>query len=269
MAPPLPSVRRGFVDTRDGQIHYRAAGLAQSSRLPLICFHQSPISSLYYEEILPYLGAERPAIAMDTPGFGESFRPKAKPTLPDYAGWLYKAIAALGYRRFDVMGTFTGAGIAADMAMRWPDAVRRLVMIGPPYFTEAKPNVAPWPTPPVPDGSHMMVEWKKMMLDPAKAEVPFDRRWELFRELWRGGADAIWGEEAVSAYNLKDTLPHVRQPTLAIQPDSLRADVAAAVKALPNAKLVRLEGVKPYTILQLIPERLATIVNGFLDSAGD
>lgn len=264
MAQSLPPVRRGFVDIGDGQIHYRAAAREPSTGIPLICFHQSPMSSLVFEEMLPYLGVERHAIAMDTPGFGESFRPKARPALPDYAGWLHEAIAALGYLQFDVLGIFTGAGIAADMAMRWPDAVRRVVLIGPPYFTETHPNVAPWPTLPQADGSHMMVEWKRMMLEPARAEVPFDRRWEIFRELWRGGADAIWGEEAVTAYPLKDTLPHVHQQTLVIHPEGIRADAASAAKALPNATLTRLEGVKPYTMLQLIPDRLAGIVNGFL-----
>ena len=111
-----PQVRRGYVDTALGQVHYRAAGTDAPGQRPLICFHQSPSSSITYQEILPFLGAHRRAIALDTPGFGESFRPKRKPSLPDYTAWLRDAVHALGHTRFDVMGIFTGAGIAADTA---------------------------------------------------------------------------------------------------------------------------------------------------------
>lgn len=259
-----PQVRRGYVDTPLGQVHYRAAGTDAPEQRPLICFHQSPSSSLTYQEILPFLGPHRRAIALDTPGFGESFRPKRKPSLPDYAAWLRDAVHGLGYTRFDVMGIFTGAGIAAHMAKTWPDEVARVVLIGPPYFDAEHPNKDPWPEPPRLDGSHLIVEWNKMMATLPFSGVTFQRQFETFRELWRGGGNAIWGEEAVTAYPLKDTLPQIRQRTLVVHPDHIRAHVTAAAALLPDAEVVRLEGLRGYFMMQTHPDIVAGVINRFL-----
>jgi pimeloyl-ACP methyl ester carboxylesterase len=258
-------LKKGYADTRDGQIHYRAAGVDRADQVPLFCFHQSPYSSGTYRELVAHLGVRRRTFAMDTPGFGESFWPNSQPSLPDYADWLVEAIDSLGHDRFDVLGQFTGAGIAADMGMRWPDRVRRVVLFAPPFFTQERPNREPWPIRPREDGSHLMIEWNRTEVNSRISAIPFERRFETFRELWRGGGDCIWGEEAVTAYPLKDTLPHVRQPTLVVHPDGVLADVASAAAILPDAQLVRLEGINGYTMLQLEAARLASIVNGFLD----
>ncbi len=264
-APAPPKARLGYVDIKDGQVHYRVAGLDQPGQPPLVCFHQSPHSSRTYQEVLPYIGVKRRVYALDTPGFGESFHPTAKPAMPDYADWLAEAMDALGYGAFDVMGIFTGAGIAADMAMRYPDRVRRVILLAPPYFTQAKPNTSPWPAPAVEDGSHLMEAWNKLMLGGFHTDISFERRAEAFYEFWRGGSNAIWGEEAVSAYPLHETLPKVLQPTLVVHPDFVRADIDLAVKALPDVRVARLEGVKGHTMLQTVPGRLADIINDFLD----
>jgi pimeloyl-ACP methyl ester carboxylesterase len=265
-APHLPKARLGYVDIADGQVHYRVSGVDTPGEPPLVCFHQSPNSSRTYREVLPYIGVKRRVYALDTPGFGESFRPSAKPTLPDYTRWLAQAVTALGHETFDVMGIFTGAGIAADMAMRYPDRVRRVILLAPPYFTEARPNTKPWPAPAVEDGSHLMEAWNKVIPSNFHSDLPFERRVESFYELWRGGSNAIWGEEAVTAYPLNETLPKVLQPTLVVHPDFVLADVDLAVKALPNAQVARLEGVRGHTMLQRSPARMADIFNTFLDS---
>jgi pimeloyl-ACP methyl ester carboxylesterase len=265
--PPLP-VRRGFVDIADGQMHYRASGLGAAGGAPLICLHQSPFSSLTYLEILPLLGARRPTVALDTPGFGESFRPRAKPTISDYASWLREAALALGFERFDVMGLFTGAATASDMAVRFPDQVRRLILMGPPLFDaaqQAKYLAEAWPPRPRPDGSHFLPEWRRVM-ERALPDVPFERRCDAFHEFWRGGGDAIWGEEAVSVYPLKETLPRITQPTLVIQPDGILGHAETASGLIPNAHRIRLEGVRGWSMMQTAPERVAEAANAFLDA---
>jgi pimeloyl-ACP methyl ester carboxylesterase len=260
-------VKRGYVDTPDGQIHFRAAGVDAPDRLPLICFHQSPSSSLTYQEILPYLGRHRRVVAMDTPGYGESFRPQSKPSIPDYARWLRAGIAALGYDAFDVAGMFTGAAIASEMAKEWPNDVKRVVLIGPPYFDAEHPNKDVWPELPKLDGSHMIIEWNKMMETLPFSGVTFERQWETFRELWRGGKDSVWGEEAVTAYPLKDTLPHMRQHTLVVHPDHIRANVPAAVKLLPNVEVARIHR-RGYFMMQVHAEEVAAPISTFLNAAG-
>lgn len=265
--PSLPIVKKGYVDTPDGQVHYRTAGKAIENKVPLFCFHQSPNSSLTFHEILPYLGSERLAYALDTPGFGESFRPEKRPQIPDYARWLRGTANALGYKKFDICGIFTGAGIASHMAMAYPEEVRRVVLIGPPLFNEKFHNKLPWPELPKLDGSHLMIEWNKMMETLPISGINFERQFETYRELWRGGAHAIWGEDAVNAYSLKDTLPQITRPVLVVYPDGIRADVTTAIKLLKNPKVARLEEIQGYFMMQTHPKLVASAINPFLDAA--
>lgn len=252
-------VRRAFVDIPDGQIHVRRV---EGEGIPLLCLHQSPASSLTYAELLPLL--DRPAIAIDTPGFGESFRPAAQPSVADYARWIADVAAALGFVQIDVMGLFTGAAIAAELAASRPDLVRRLILAGPPLFTpeqQAGFVEHAWPVRPEPDGSHLMREWQRTMSRPMP--VPFDRRVDAFNEYYRGGANAIWGEQAVAVYPLADTLPRIAQPTLILEPEGIHGDCRGALALLPDARISPIACLG-YAMMQAMPERVAAAVNDFL-----
>jgi len=259
-------VRRAFVDTQAGQIHIRRAGAERAGRVPLLLLHQSPSSSLTYAEVLPFLGAERLAIAVDTPGFGESFRPDCAPTIADYARWIAAVPAELGFDRFDVMGLFTGAGIAAEIARMFPHRVRCVVLAGPPVFTSEQQAgfvANAWPSAPQPDGSHFAVEWQRVMARPM-AGMSFERRCDSFNEFYRGGANAIWGEQAIAVYPMAETLPQLSQPTLILEPNGINGDCRRAAALIPNGRLERIDHLG-YSMMQVIPETVAARVQAFLD----
>jgi pimeloyl-ACP methyl ester carboxylesterase len=267
-SPAPAALRRGFVDTPAGQIHYRVADAGRLGALPLVLLHQSPSSSLTYQELLPLVGRRRHCVALDTPGFGESFRPDAPPSIADYARWLTAAALGLGLVRFDLCGLFTGASIACEIATVFPQHVRRLVLCGPPLFTEeqqAQFTANAWPAPPAEDGSHLLKEWDRVM-NRALPGVPFRRRCDAFHEYYRGGADAIWGEKAVSVYPLRKTLPKVAQPVLVLQPDGIHGDCAGAAALVQKGRLVRLDGVHGWSMMQTAPERVAAEIDAFLDA---
>ncbi len=257
----LKSVRRSFVDVADGQVHVRQVP-GDPHHVPLFCLHQSPASSLTYAELLPHI--DRPAVAVDTPGFGESFRPSAKPEVAAYARWIAEVAAAMGFARIDVMGLFTGAAIASELAAARPDLVRRLVLAGPPLFNadqQAAFVANAWPSPPQPDGSHLLREWQRTMARPMP--VPFERRVDSFNEYYRGGANAIWGEQAVSVYPLAATLPHISQPTLILEPEGIHGDCRGALALLRDGRISPIACLG-YAMLQAVPDQVAAVVNGFL-----
>ena len=65
------TLRRAYVDGPYGQLHLRIAGHGT----PLILLHQSPLSGDQFSAVLPLLAeAGFCAVAMDTPGFGDSVR---------------------------------------------------------------------------------------------------------------------------------------------------------------------------------------------------
>ena len=130
-----PSVRRAYVDTRYGQLHYRVAvppaGVA--AKTPLVMLHQSPLSSLEFGPLIGEMGRDRVTIAIDTPGQGQSDGPATVPSIEDYAEVIDGALKALGYgpkQPVDILGNHTGTFIAAELAIREPRMVRKLALIG-------------------------------------------------------------------------------------------------------------------------------------------
>lgn len=153
---------RGYAGVAGAQIHYRALGEGS----PVFLFHASPLSSAFMVGQMQALAASgQRAIALDTPGYGQSDPLKEPPkSLEDYARAFLAGIDALGIDRFAAYGTATGAQLALALARHAPARVTRLVLDNCALFTDAQ--VAEWEpqyftdlTPQV-DGSHMPKVWE-------------------------------------------------------------------------------------------------------------
>ncbi len=134
-SPPLehasPRIRRGFVDTPDGQVHYREAGQPVPDAPPLILIHASPGSALTLAPLLRAFGRHRHVIAPDTLGNGDSSAPAHHEVGVPYLAQAHRhALDALGIERFDLYGTHTGASIASELAIAHPARVRALILDG-------------------------------------------------------------------------------------------------------------------------------------------
>jgi pimeloyl-ACP methyl ester carboxylesterase len=131
--------RRGFVDVAAGQVHYRHAGDGASSRMPIVLFHPSPGSSLMLQPLLEAFGASRLAIAIDTLGNGDSSAPSGEaPSLDVFVDAHIEALDALGLTRMDLYGGHTGGNIAAEIAIRVPDRVNKLILDGMSLYSDAE-----------------------------------------------------------------------------------------------------------------------------------
>ena len=84
-------LRKGYVDTSGGQCHYR---YIKGQGTPIVFLHQTPSSSLMFEKLMNSLEGMN-AVAIDTPGFGQSFNPIHEPMIRDYSAWLIEAINSL------------------------------------------------------------------------------------------------------------------------------------------------------------------------------
>lgn len=121
-------LRKGFVNTSHGQMHYRAAG----SGPPVILVHGSPSSSRTYIDLIEQFSDQFTVIALDTAGFGNStpLMPDGQPEITDFARVLAETIEALGIDRSVIFGSHTGAKITLQYAVDHPDRVALLVMDG-------------------------------------------------------------------------------------------------------------------------------------------
>ena len=120
-------VRRSFADLPERQVHYRYAG----DGAPLVMIHASPGSAKQLERKIELLSKTRRVIAPDTPGNGDSTPlPLAAPAIADYAAALVEFLDVMKLDRCDFYGTHTGANIALEMAVRFPDRVGKVILDG-------------------------------------------------------------------------------------------------------------------------------------------
>ncbi len=122
------TIRKGFVNTSHGQMHYRTAG----SGPPVVLVHGSPSSSRTYIDLIGRLSDQFTVIALDTAGHGNStpLMPGGQPEITDFARVLAETVEALGLERSVVFGSHTGAKITLQYAVDHPDRVSLLVMDG-------------------------------------------------------------------------------------------------------------------------------------------
>lgn len=154
-------MRRAYVDTPWGQIHYREAG----SGPPLVLIHQTADSGAMFTEVFPLLAPHFRVIAPDTPGFGESDRPGGPPGIDGYARFIGQFMDALALPRAHLLGHHSGAAFALQFAATAPQRVDRLVLCGIPDFDpDKRPQTAAWlePAPLEADGEHLQKAWDRI-----------------------------------------------------------------------------------------------------------
>ena len=127
-------IKKGYVDTKNGQIHYYQAG--ENKGNPIIFIHQNVSGGKMYEKTLALLGKKNWCIALDLPGFGESFEPPPFTSISSLTRYTIEFIDALGIDKFHVFGNHTGAGMAAEIASLLSNRVLSCMMIGALLLTE-------------------------------------------------------------------------------------------------------------------------------------
>lgn len=208
-------MRRRFVDTPAGQIHVVEAGRGR----PVLLLHQTPRSADEYRDVIPILSREFRVVAMDTIGYGDSYRPPAPSGIADYARGAVDLLAALGLGPVAVVGHHTGAVIAIELAATAPDRVARLVLSASPFIDAAdrarrRDRAAIDHFVVDPDGRHLGELWGRR-----QAFYPAGRSDLLQRfviDALRAGDRAEEGHAACNAYRMEEAIGRVRCATLAV-----------------------------------------------------
>lgn len=263
-------VSRLYLDGRFGQLHvYRAEPSTKPKPLPLLCLHSSPNFGRMYENFLGEMGKDRLAIAVDTPGFGNSDPPPQPPVIPDYAAAMVDVLDALEIDTVDVMGFHTGSKTCLEVARQQPDRVRRIVMVSIAYWTEAEKagrSVSIQPREIRADGSHLTKAWQTLA------------RWSMQGRSLEMIADSFyanqlhpsishWGHQAAYQYNVEAAVAEVDKPILVLNPEDDLVEQTARIKSLlrhPQSRFVDLPG-WAHGLLDVKTDETAAMVRGFLD----
>ena len=96
---------------------------------PLVFVHGLSGCWQNWLEQLPEFSQSHRCIAVDLPGFGESPMPEDKITISGYGRWLDALLEELGVEAAAVVGNSMGGFIGAEMAIKFPHRVERLVLV--------------------------------------------------------------------------------------------------------------------------------------------
>ncbi len=136
-------IETGTVDVGDAQIYYRALGGGD----PLLVLHNFGTSG---ERWMPWVGpfAEtRRVIVADARGHGRSVAPTGEWSHRKSSEDMATLMDRLGHPVFDAIGYSSGGMALLHMALRQPERLRAMVVIGATtHFTErSRPFQASWP----------------------------------------------------------------------------------------------------------------------------
>lgn len=266
-------MRKGYVDTDFGQIHYIEDGGAGPR---LLLFHETALSAREFERTLPFLAQHCRAVAFDTPGFGMSDPPPEPLTMPQIAERLMAAIDSFGDEPCAIAGAHTGASIALELAANWlPDRTTHVAYTGLPLLSSQriasirgnadKREVLRR------DGSHLMAGWDELRRHWGKAKnTDLEMlHWGMVEQLRAQRGASHWAHEAVFSHDTEAELNKVSWPTyfLVGEYDFLVESDKKAAQLVSGSRLKVLSGVGgrlPY----VEPELYARELLDFIGVAG-
>ncbi len=255
-------IRSQYVDTTYGQVHLRTAGSADLP--PLILLHQTASSSIMYAAMMTLLSADYWVIALDTPGFGQSFVPAEKPSTALYAAAFYAALERLGIANCYLFGHHTGAAIAVQMAHDYPALVHKLCLAGPPLLTAQQITYLEKTLLPFePTGDYISAIWQRTAQK--SSDLPANL---LYREALltlHAGAQLSAAYHAVFEQDFAGQLATITCPTLLLagEHDSLRASLEPTHALLPNSSMAVIPNAGTF-VCDLQPTAVVELLMEFL-----
>ena len=259
-------MEREFVKTPEGQIHYRTEG----SGKPVVLFHQTPRSSDEFLDIIPLLAKNNlRAIAVDTIGFGDSYKPKGKFSIEGSARSFISFFDALGLERASLVGHHTGAVIAFEIAASYPKRVSKLVLSNCPYIDKEKQ-----------EEMKSRRELDKVELNDSGNQILdlWNSRKDFYPKnrpdlLTRFVIDALKaerfsaeGHKAVREYNMEGKFQKIKCPTLLIcgtRDPFVYPDLKRLAKSIPNSKVKEIKG-GTVAMIDQMPDKVAKVLVNFL-----
>lgn len=250
---PLQGLTRGaYVDAPTGQVHMQVAmPSVDTGKTPFVIFHPNPYSGVYFSYLLEELGADRVAIAPDTPGYGNSTKPSQPQTMTELGETMAAALENIGYGaggkgKVDVSGYHTGAYIATELAATRPDLVRRVVLIGVPFWQgeELERQSVELMKPKLVDeeGTILADKWK-FAVSGRNPNIPLERAYDLFIESLQSGSDVWWAYNAVLGFPAAERFESLTQPVLLLNTHGgLREETRAVLPHLKDGRIVEESG---------------------------
>jgi len=226
-----------------------------------------------FEAVMPLLNAAGVrSIAIDLPGFGGSDGPEAPPVIADYAAAMLCVLDHLELDQVDVLGHHTGAMVATELALSFPDRVRKLILNGPVPLTPEEQKAfredaltRDKATALIqPDGSHLSSTFRDRAAFVA-GSVPLERVQDYVLWMICGSAPVWYGHDAAFTYDHATRLQALTHPTLVLTNtgDIIYEQALRTRSQRPDFAFVALEG-GGVDVVDQLPEAWTAAVVEFL-----
>jgi len=219
---------------------------------PVVLVHGMAVSHRYLMPLAALLADHHPVRVVDLPGFGLSEDPGRIEDVGALADRLVAWLRATGTAPAAVLGNSFGCQVAVDLAVRHPDLVRSLVLVGPTMDPDA-------PTMP-----RQTLRWLRGLPHEDPSQLPV-----ILRDFCKAGPVRAWRTFRIALDDhVERKLPKVAVPTLvtrgakeAVAPQRW---VREAVRLLPQGEMAVVPD-SPHDATYSTPKELAALVLPFLE----
>ena len=254
-------IKKGYLETNYGLIHYRSAGNIVNPHILLL--HQTASSSAMFEAIMNLLADKFYLFAPDTLGFGGSDFPTETASMKIYADSLRQAADIFDLQNPFIFGHHTGASVAVQMEFDTPFA-KKMILSGPPYLTQSQKDDFKKATQIIvlqEDGAHLMKLWQRLQQKDPNADIKLRHR-EYVANLHAGERyhEAYF---AVFEHDFEKQLETLDCPILVMagDHDTLKDSLEPAYKVIKTGDLRRVVG--NTFICDQSPEVVSAIIEEF------
>lgn len=120
-----------------GRIHWTKGspapepGAEPGNEPAYILIHGIGVSHRYLARLHAVLAASAPTYSLDLPGFGGTPKPGRQLSVEDYGAFIADTLASCGIDSYVLVGHSMGTQFAIEAALRAPEQVKQLVLMGP------------------------------------------------------------------------------------------------------------------------------------------
>ena len=225
----LPAVSRlesRWTSVNGRILHSRSSETVAGDNVPFVLIHGLVISSLYMIPLAECIALVHPVHALDLPGFGRSESPSEVLTIPRVADWVIAWISGMGIRQCHLVANSLGCEISAQIAVKAPERVATLTLIGPTIDPQA----------------HALgIQIIRLLRDALHEPVRLWMNWifDLFRAGFRR---AIGTTREMLRNYIEQQLPRITAPTLVLRgnndPTVPQSAALAMTQLLTNGALL-------------------------------
>lgn len=258
-------MKKGYVDSDMGQLHYWTAGSGPN----LVLLHQSTQNSEEYAGLIPYLEDKYTLWAIEWLGHGQSADPAHEPEMADYTRTVIQALDALNIDKAALLGHHGGGSICIDIAAAQPERATHVIASGTGQRSK--------------EDTEKLLKHRKEAPEPINAEGDFLKKmWGIYAKL--GGPDTSLdtmhlvflnnmkerlrpydAHDPILKWNKAEACAKLQCPVLLLQGD-LDAFVTGQDKlleTLDNGQRVVIEGTGAFLFYEK-PEEIADVIHDFI-----